>query len=242
MMKICLLVLLGSFPLITRAEYHRFYRGFALPNTNMDNFVKEVNDVFFPMFKKAHPEGLINYRPILLNEDISLGLPQEIVILTFENEDRYKAYTNTEIGKAIRAAHAPLFDSTKSASLVPVPFTGKVVAETAYLLNNAEMSDLAQDFAAVLIHSEPYGSPDSGLKAVEDIFKDSGKEKIISLVAQNYVIEYLFAKNETELEKLRLARCLKFKGTFKSNKFVALKKHKIGDKKVNFNEGMDAQW
>lgn len=231
-MKILLFALLISFQ--AKADLHRFYRGFTLLESN--NFPEVVNRDFFPLFKEAHPLGLINYRPLILNQP---GLPNEIVILTFKSEEVYKAYTETDIGKKIRAAHGPVFDSTKSNSLVPVVFNKEVKAEGAYLLNEGE---LPQGASGVLILSEPYGTPDGTIREVESMMKLSGKKDAIVLVAKDYVVEYLFAGNEKSLDKLRSERCSGYKRIFKTNLFIPLKKQKIGEKNLSYGEGMDTQW
>lgn len=238
-MVILSLLLCVSFS--AHAQYHRFYRGFVLPNTNMEGFLTEVNKNFFPLFAKAHGEGLVNYRPVLLNEDKKLGLPQEIVILTFKGEEVYKAYTETEIGKQIRAAHGPLFDSKLSKSLVPTPFEGKVAVESAYILAPAA-TELSKKFSAVLIHAEPFGAAAGTLAEVEKILLASRNEAVVALVADGYVVEYLFAASEGELETMRKARCSQYKGAFKTHKFIPLKKQKIGENDLSFSTGFDAQW
>lgn len=225
---------LGSF-----AQYHRFYRGYS--SLDKETFIETVNKDFFPLFAQAAPNGLISYKPILLNEALYLNIPNEIVILTFKDEDTYKIYGTSDIGKTIRAAHGPVFDASRSNSLVPTPFAGKVSVESAYLMD-PELKDLSKGVTGVLIVSEPYGANDITLKEVERIFNATGKSNIISLVSKDYVIEYLFAEDKDKLEKLRAKRCSQYKGAFKTSKFVVLNKHKIGERKLSFGEGMDLQW
>ncbi|MES2525632.1 MAG: hypothetical protein V4598_01040 [Bdellovibrionota bacterium] len=231
-MKFLFLTLFISFSV--KADFHRFYRGFTTLDSK--NFLEVINRDFFPLFKEAHPQGLVNYRPLILNEP---GLPNEIVILSFTNEEVYKAYTETEIGKKIRAAHGPVFDGQRSNSLVPTVLNKEVKAESAYLLNEGE---LPQGATGVLILSEPYGTPEGTLKEVESMMKLSGKKDAIILVAKDYVIEYLFAADEKALDKLRSERCSGHKRIFKTNKFITLKKQKIGAKNLTYGEGMDTQW
>lgn len=222
-----------------QAEFHRFYRGFSLLDEK--SFLGNVNKDFFPLFQKAHPEGLIGYRPILLNEESTLGLPNEIVILSFKDEEIYKAYGASEIGKKIRAAHAPVFDAKKSNSLVPTSFTETVKPESAYLLGS-EAFDYSKGASGVLIFTGPVDTAEVNLKKIEQAFVAANKQEIIALVAQGYLIEYLFAKDSKSLAKLKNERLDEYKKIFKWNKFVALEKHKIGQKRVNFGQGMDAQF
>ncbi|MBY0516447.1 MAG: hypothetical protein K2P81_06040 [Bacteriovoracaceae bacterium] len=231
-----LLVLFGFLSLDCSAAYHRLYRGFT--TLAPETFIKVVNKDFFPLFSKAAPLGLISYRPALLNVPT---LPNEIVLLTFKDEETYKAYTNTEIGKNIRAAHGPVFDSTKSNSLVPGLYSGKAAVENTYLLD-PNFTNTIDGVVGVLILSEPYGSESSSLEEVEKVLSAGQGLKVMSLIAKNYLIEYLFADSPKALEKLRSDRCSGYKKVFKANKFIPLEKHKIGDKVVGFEQGMDAQW
>jgi hypothetical protein len=222
------------------AQFHRFYRGYVLAGTEMTAYLDTMNKDFFPLFPQAAPHGLISYKPVLLNEAKHLNLPQEIALLTFKDEETYKVYGTTEIGKKIRAAHGPVFDATKSVSLVPVPFAGTAKPEVAYAMN-PEFKDFTTGAAGVLIQGEPFATPEATLKDVERTLKETGKKNMLSLVAESYVMEYLFAKDADALEEMRKARCSQFKGTFKFNKFVPLTKHKVGAKRVGFGEGMDAE-
>ena len=122
---------------------------------------------------------------------------------------------------------------------MPVVFNNEVKAEGAYTLNEGE---LPQGASGVLILSEPYGTPDGTIKEVETMMKLSGKKDAIVLVAKDYVVEYLFAADEKSLDKLRSERCSGHKRIFKTNKFIPLKKQKIGEKNLSYGEGMDAQW
>jgi len=229
-------ILLALLSLDCSAAYHRLYRGFTVlaPET----FLKVVNKDFFPLFTKAAPLGLTSYRPALLNV---AELPQEIVLLTFRDEETYKAYTATEVGKTIRAAHGPVFDSTKSNSLVPTAFTGKASVENLYQLDPSFENETA-GAVGVLVLSEPFGAEASSLAEVEKILAASRGKKVLSLVAKNYLIEYIFADSATALEKVRRERCASYKSVYKANRFVKLEKHKIGDKAIGFEQGMDAQW
>lgn len=239
MKSLLLLTLFVSFN--ARAQLHRFYRGYTLPTVTPEAFLETINATFFPLFPQAVGEGLVAYRPALFNEDKALNIPQEIVLLTFRDAPTYDAYLRSAIGQRIRAAHGPLFDVTKSKSLVPQAYSGKASYESAYLLNLSR-TDYTSGVSGVLVQAEPFGAPEVTLKEVERILTESQQADAIVLIAEGLVIEYLFAQDEKALEELRKKRCSLYKGAFKTNKFVALNRHKIGERRVAFGQGVDAQW
>lgn len=236
-----MVVLVMALSSVAHAQLHRFYRGYALPGRSPQEFIRTMNESFFPLFIEAVPHGLISYKPVLLNEARSTNIPNEVVLLTFKDQATYEAYGKTPIGQSIRAAHGPIFDSEKSKSLVPAPFTGTTELEKAYIFN-PEFQDFKAGASGLLILSAPYGASAITLRDVDSVFAQTGKANIISLVSDGVVYEYLFAKDEAALEKLRRSRCSQFKRAFGSSKFVLLQKHKVGERTVDFGEGMDLQW
>jgi hypothetical protein len=236
--KIILIVLI-TFLSTAHADFHRFYRGFSSLEVNI--FIEKANKDFFPLFIPAHPLGLTSYRPLLLNEDSKLGLPNEIVILSFKDETTYKEYAETPVGKAIRAAHGPVFASSKSSSLVSMPFTPPATYEKAYSFFGKD-EPTRTNFVGVMIFADPILNKAETLDKVSTLFVKSDVIPIISLLAENYLIEYYFGPEKNMVKKLSDERAQKFKQIYRFKKFIPLKKHKIGETPVEFGEGMDAQW
>lgn len=228
--------LIGCFVSSSHAEYHRLYRGFKIIEPAA--FIQVMNRDFFPWFQKAVLHGLVAYRPALLDES---GLPNEIVLLTFKDEPTYRSYIQTEVGRKIRAAHVPVFDSSKSNSVVPVGFDGKVEEESAYLLN-PELGHESESFSGMLVMHQLRTGVSIDRERVGRILSESVGQRVITLVAKDYSIEFLFASSETALKAVKNDRVVRYSNVFVSHRFIPLAKVKIGQRSLKFGEGMDAQW
>src|SRR6516164_7510637 len=76
-------------------HYHRFFTGYPLPNIEDQPFEEGMNHDFLPLFEEVHPQGLIAYRPTLPKQLPNCKIPNEIALLTFENEKIYSKYRSS---------------------------------------------------------------------------------------------------------------------------------------------------
>jgi hypothetical protein len=233
---------LSNGSLVGQALYHRVYQGYlADPKLSAQDFEKNINSAFLPLFKRAHDAGLYSYRPALPKKTKGCELPSEIALLTFESKDIYEnIYSKAPIRAEVVAAHS-IFDSTKSKSLVPEIFKHTVKEGTAYILNPV-FKDYLTTFSMVAIHCEIRAGTSVDLAEVQKIYSEkTAAANIIFAISANHVIEYIFFNSPEEMqglisERLRLGRL------FRQSAFIELKKKKIGASPMRIGQGLDARW
>jgi hypothetical protein len=140
LIKISLLVLLAiplaiSLTAETRADtYHRFWRGVKLSQLSETQLQDGLNQVFIAAtIQTGSDHGLIAYEPALTGA--SPALPDEIALVSYQDQAAYTALFATDAGKAYVALHWNYFDKAQSLSLVPGHYTGQVAVETSYDLH-----------------------------------------------------------------------------------------------------------
>ena len=220
--------------------HHRFYQGYRIETVKPEQFEEIINVKFLPLFAQAEPYGLYSYRPALVEATEGCTLPAEIALLTFQNEQFYGKYRETDIGKKIRDAHGLVFDFKTSSSLVPENYKNKVEINHAYNLNN-DFKDYHDAYSALLVYCQ--------LKS-KDILLDLKKiydgktiaRNIVFSVNPDHLAEYIFAPNSTQLKKLISERKKKFARIYNKSVVIDLIKEKIGTSRVKPGVGIDAKW
>jgi hypothetical protein len=221
--------------------HHRFYQGYRLTSVGPKQFEEIINVKFLPLFTEAEPYGLYTYRPTLLVETEGCTLPAEIALLTFKNEQVYGRYRDTEIGKKIRDAHGLVFDFKTSSSLVPENYQKKVEYDHAYNLRK-NFKDYRDSHSALLVYCEPKTAKKTLIQLEKAYSSKSKARNIIFSVNSDHLAEYIFARNEADLEVLITERKKKFSSIYKNTAVIKLDKEKIGTMRVKPGQGLDAQW
>lgn len=221
--------------------HHRFYQGYRLSSVGPNQFEEIINVKFLPLFTQAEPYGLYSYRPTLPLETEGCNLPAEIALLTFKNEQVYGRYRDTEIGKKIRDAHGLVFDFKTSSSLVPEDYQKKVEYDRAYNLKK-DFKDYRDSYTALLIYCQPKSVKSTLAKLEKAYSRKSKARNIIFSVNADHLAEYVFARNEADLETLIAERKKKISSVYKNTAVIKLDKEKIGASRVKPGQGLDAQW
>jgi hypothetical protein len=225
-----------------QGTYHRFYQGHLVAGLTAEKFEQVANQEFLPLFPQAHPQGLVAYRPALIKSEGTCKLPAWIALLTFRSEPVYTAYTQSEIGKKIRAAHAPVFDGQTSKSAVPAAFAGTVQYGQAYALK-AEFDDYPGAESVLVVHCDvQVGLEQLPERIAKAYAAGSAAANIVFSVSPGHLAEYVFARTPSELEKLVEERKNRFQGTFAQHLTVPLPKRKIGAESLTPGNGLDARF
>lgn len=124
----------------------------------------------------------------------SSDLPDEIALVIYESEEKYRAIRNTPEGEKYSAAHWDFFEKDLSKSSVTVPFEGKFEMNGAYELHPS--ADTWQKGHTIVSIYE-LSTKDLGTLARK--FKERKKVKgirnAIVLISGELVIEYVSVKN-----------------------------------------------
>jgi hypothetical protein len=241
---------LASAPLASAAAatplHQRLSQGYRLETIAPGPFERVFNEGFLPLFPKAHPEGLLAYRPALPKPVKPCHLPAEIALLTFESEARYAQYKETEIGRAIRDAHPPVFDAKTSKSLVPEVFEGQVQLEHAYDLQ-PKFDAYGRAHSALIVHCGKEAVDPAALARVYAApVKRAGKtpqpRDVIFAASGDHLIEYVFYDLPSDIPEIFKQRRALFSPFYAESRLIPLKKTRIGAAPVRAGHGIDAQW
>jgi hypothetical protein len=186
----------------TAPTYHRFWRGKKLENLGFQSFAATLNDRFVPATVQVGAgNGLIAYEPLLLDpSQAAQGLPDEIALVTYSDEEAYDALRATPAGQAYGESHWQLFDRTQSGSLVPQPYGGALRIGAAFDLDPS-YADWQKGFTRVVIGLRSPGMEDAvyltAIQAqVEALRARPGLQDAALLVDPAYVIEYQSWKSQ----------------------------------------------
>lgn len=219
--------------------HHRFYQGYRIDTVKSEQFEEIINVKFLPLFSLAAPHGLYSYRPALIQEINGCRLPAEIALLSFENEQVYGKYRETDIGKKIRDAHSLVFDFKTSSSLVPENYQNQVALDRAYNLKK-DFKDYHDSYSALMVYCQPKSK--DPLPALKKIYKAKTQARnILFSVNSDHLAEYIFARNAAQLKKLISERKKKLSSVYKKITTIKLAKEKIGASRIKAGDGLDAQ-
>lgn len=116
------------------ASFNRFWVGHIKKDITAAQFLNGLNSTFFrDTINLGKGKGLLSYQPYITA--MSANLPDEIALVVYESEEKYRAIRNTPEGERYSAAHWDFFEKDLSKSTVTVPFEGKFEMNGAYELN-----------------------------------------------------------------------------------------------------------
>lgn len=238
--------------------YHRIYQGYRIAKPKPDGkskpkkkskskpkpdpFLAIMNTKFFPLFGKAHAQGLEMYRPALPKSPKTCDLPAEVALLSFWSEGDYQKYRGSKLGKKIRDAHKPVFRAD-SQSLVAEPLGDRVEYGHAYSLNPGrhEYQTLA---ATVVLHCDPaLTGEELKLALVKAYAMGTEATDILFVPAADHVLEFVFYPRPGDGTKRIAERKERFKNAFRESVVVRLPKKKIEKKMaLEIGEGFTADY
>jgi hypothetical protein len=202
---ICAVSLTLSATLANADPYHRFWRGTKLSKLSAEDFQNGLNEIFIAKtIQMGGGKGLIAYEPAL-TLGTAPGLPDEIALVSYEDEATYNRLRATPAGQAYGALHWQYFDKTQSSSLVPAAYTGAVALEHAYDLYPS-FTEWKAGNTRLLIQFRNDGEADATYLArvkadLDQALSNDAKDAIqgvVCLVTQKYWIEYVSSKTLTK--------------------------------------------
>jgi hypothetical protein len=190
-------------PSADAALYHRFWRGYKLPALTEAAFERDISRVFIPRtVKVGGGRGLVGYQPVLTAAASERGtelafLPDEIALVTYESEARYRAIRETPEGRAYGDLHWEYFERGRSGSQVPGPFMGQAELEKAYDLLGSN-ADWREGYGSFRITARRPGLSDADylywagkyLEKVQQGFPKDLQLSVVVLVGREAVYEY----------------------------------------------------
>lgn len=187
MMRILIFLLIASSA--QAATYHRFWRGTKLPALSARQFVGELNATFLPAtVKTGAGQGLIAYEPVL---PALRSLPDEIALVSYEDQAAYDALMATPAGKAYVALHWQLFAQAESASVVPAPYQGTVALGGAYDLDPAYAGWQSHRTVVLVGFRDPGESDAAYLSRFQAELESKGPLDRVALISDAYWLDYV---------------------------------------------------
>lgn len=133
---ILLLIVWGILMLSSRAlpaeepsdsGFCRFWRGFRKDGSSAAEFQKRLATEFMPATVATPGKfGLRAYLVVLPPEDHPAFVPDEIALVIYGSEAKYREMNSNPEGKKYQESHWDVFQRGPSGSLVPQPFSGSV--------------------------------------------------------------------------------------------------------------------
>lgn len=225
-MKLILIILLGliSTSSFADAYYGRFWRGEArksypalrnyCDDRNSDCFLELVNRWLIPATPSyAAQKALMAYSPVLLPPKLNLKYHDEIALILYDSEDKYRALRSDESnneGKTYGPIHGDIFEmgiktaANSSRSLVPEKYQGKVIlqgklSEVSYDIF-AQRSNLINSKGKFFLIEKSIKSKSEFIKKVEDYLNKLQKTpRILAsyvLITQQYIMLYIFYNDD----------------------------------------------
>ncbi|MBT3981740.1 MAG: hypothetical protein HOE90_10330 [Bacteriovoracaceae bacterium] len=204
------MILLSSFCVnaYSATPYYRFWRGFMEVSIGESKFLDGLNEIFIPKtVEQGKNDGLISYLPVLPKRDKPSFIPDELALVTYESEKRYRELRKKPHGSSYQKLHWEYFEKGKSKSLVPQKWSGNAQFEEAYDVLQSE-ANWQNGFTRFLIQIRADGISDSEyLNSIEKLIRnkyenanDLGIRSYLVLVSKSAVYEYILSDSSASFE------------------------------------------
>jgi hypothetical protein len=171
------------------ASFNRFWIGYKLKNLSTPAFLNNLNNRLLPdLIKLAAGKGLVSYSPYVSPMSIE-GVPDEIALITYQDEAIYTKIRSTPTGKAYGDLHWELFQRDLSKSTVSEQYLGHFEEGKAY-----ELDSKFEDWQKGTTYVSVYRRKDSDLwllgKTFKNLRKEPGLMNSIVLITKDFIYEY----------------------------------------------------
>ena len=187
-MKTILLIITSFYLSNAHATFQRFWIGYKKSELTTSSFVNDLNKIFFgKTVDVGRGKGLIAYQPYI--SKMNSKLPDEIALVTYQDEQAYSAIKATEAGHAYSELHWDYFQKLNSKSTVPAPFTGTLQSDAAFELN-PNFENWQSGETHLIIYQLQLGQLPFVANAFANLKLDRRINDTVLLVTGNIVIEY----------------------------------------------------
>lgn len=175
----------------------RMWRGFKIADMSEKSFIDGLNQKLFPATGELFQNGagLEVYVPATLNHGATqAGLPEEVALLSYQNEETYKAFRATPAGKHYGELHWDLFVKDTSKSLVAEEYSGSLAVEHAYV-SGALTPVRGGENVFMVQYKDITESEEQWLSHLNDsLARNANGNGFAVLVAHDYALLYLFGR------------------------------------------------
>lgn len=193
-MKTIITILLFALATNTYASFNRFWVGQKKKDVSTPVFLNGLNKIFFKnTINVAQGRGLLSYQPYIAQ--MKSNVPDELALVVYESEEKYKAIRSTPEGENYSALHWDFFEKETSKSTVSSPFKGELVEGSAYELKSS-FKDWQTVSTIVVIYSRAADLDLASLAKAFEGLKGNGEiENSLLLITKEWIIEYRMMKN-----------------------------------------------
>ncbi len=189
MKNLFLTIILSVSVTSAHASFNRFWVGHKKKDITAAQFLNGLNATFFrDTIVLGKGKGLLSYQPYITR--MSADLPDEIALVVYESEEKYRTLRNTPAGERYSAAHWDFFEKDQSKSTVSVPFEGTLAINEAYELN-PEAGSWQKGHTIVSIYRVDTKELTTIAKKFAERKKVPGIRNAIVLLSGDILIEYL---------------------------------------------------
>ncbi|WP_413290919.1 hypothetical protein [Bdellovibrio sp. HCB337] len=183
------------------ASHNRFWIGYKKESLATDKFLNGLNVFFKETVTLGAGKGLVSYQPYITQ--MKGDTPDEIALVTYENEEKYKAIRGTPEGKQYGERHWDFFEKEKSKSTVPTLFAGTLSNNGAYELSS-DFSEWQGNVTYVVLYKNQTSDLATLAQEFESLKKSKDLNNSIILITDKFVYEYRSMKKKSKITPLAL--------------------------------------
>ncbi|MFA6238011.1 MAG: hypothetical protein WC635_11825 [Bacteriovorax sp.] len=179
----------------TRASHNQLWVGFKKKDVSTVKFINGLNNSFFKeTIGIGKGKGLLAYQPYITN--MNGEVPDGVVLITYENEERYNAIKSSPEGERYGKSHWDYFDKETSIRIAAQLYQGALTEDAAF-----ELAPAFHDWQKGTTHVAIYArNPDFEFIKTAEAFNDLKKRKEVNnsvlLITKKWIIEYRSLKKK----------------------------------------------
>lgn len=184
------------------STYFRFWQGAARENLSNQQFLDGLNQVLLPATGRLkHTAALLkSYQPVVISPTLAqrFGLPSEVALLSYDNEDSYRRYRETPEGKAYGDLHWEMFEKSLSGSTVPTDDAFVISVGSSYIWSGRH-ADWSEGAAYFQILARSPGMEEAryipAIRNYMESLSAAGARSLIFVVNKDSVLIYSLWEN-----------------------------------------------